>query len=76
MSGCQCCSQGPMEEIPMNRFSNPIPPCRCTRSDRCAVQPEGIDHILTALAIQNQLLIDLLGAVNGLTAALLSERTN
>lgn len=76
MPGCQCCSEGPMEEIPMNRFSNPIPPCCRNRPDRCLIQSEGIDHILTALAVQNQLLIDLLGAVNGLTAALLSERTH
>lgn len=75
MSNFQCCSEGPMEEIPMNRFTNPIPSCCRARCDRCQIQPEGVDHILTALAIQNQLLIDLLGAVNGLTAALLSERT-
>lgn len=59
--------------IPMNRYTNPIPTCCCKQSDRCLAQQEGFDHILTALVCQNQILIDLLGAVNGLTAALLSK---
>lgn len=60
-----------MEEIPMNRYANPIPTCCPKQSGPCRIRQEEMDHILTALACQNQILIDLLGAVNGLTAALL-----
>lgn len=63
-----------MEQIPMNRYANPIPTCGQKQGDRCLIQQEGLDHILTALVSQNQILIDLLGAVNGLTAALLNGR--
>ena len=62
-----------MEEMPMNRYANPIPTCP-KPSGPCRVRQEEMDHILTALACQNQILIDLLGAVNGLTAALLYDR--
>lgn len=70
-----CCSQCEdwMEDIPMNRYINPIPTCP-KQTGPCRIQQEEMDHILTALACQNQILIDLLGAVNGLTAALLYHR--
>lgn len=63
-----------MEAVPMNRYTNPIPTGCPKQAGCCRVQQEGIDRILTALACQNQILIDLLGAVNGLTAAYLCER--
>ena len=66
--------QGAREELRdlpqerMKRYENPIPlPCCCP--------PAGwteLDGVLEYLARQNQLLLDLLGAVNGLTAAVLS----
>lgn len=74
MSGCSLHSDDTMEQVPMNRYSNPIPTCCPSKSRCCQAQQEGIDHILTALAWQNQILIDLLGAINGLTAALLCEK--
>ena len=61
----------PMEDIPMNRYTNPIPTCCANRSGPCRYRQEEMDQILTALACQNQILTDLLGAVNGLTAAIL-----
>lgn len=67
-------SEDRMEEIPMNRYINPIPACCPKQAEPCRLRQEGIDHILAALACQNQILIDLLGAVNGLTAALLYSR--
>lgn len=71
MSHCQFHSKDDMENIPMNRYVNPIPdPCP-PKNGCCQMQQEGIDHILTALAWQNQILIDLLGAINSLTAAIL-----
>lgn len=73
MPNFHSCSEDVMEKIPMNRYTNPIPICCRKQSDRCLAQQEGFDHILTALACQNQILIDLLGAVNSLSAALLSE---
>lgn len=59
----------PRCEAPMKRYIHPIPCC-------CPTWPTGneaaLDSILEALARQNQLLLDLLGAVNGLNAAVLS----
>ena len=62
--------QGAQEELRdlpqerMKRYENPIPlPCCC---------PPAGWRVLEYLARQNQLLLDLLGAVNGLTAAVLS----
>ena len=48
---------------------DPIPYCI-----DCPTPPpaDGLDRILEALACQNQLLVELLGAVNALTAATLS----
>ena len=55
---------------PVKRYSNPIPAPWYPP----AAGPE-LDGVLEALARQNQLLLDLLGAVNGLTAAVLSIQT-
>ena len=71
---CAACSQGDLEEIPMRRYSNPIPACPRPQepaAPSCG-RHEELDQILAALACQNQLLVDLLGAVNCLTAALLA----
>ena len=70
----QHCTEESMEDIPMNRYTNPIPTCCPNRTGRCQFQEEACDRILTALACQNQILTDLLGAVNGLTAAILYDR--
>ena len=51
----------------VKRYPNPIPAPWYPP----AAGPE-LDGVLEALARQNQLLLDLLGAVNGLTAAVLS----
>ena len=77
MPNCRSCPNATdetMEEIPMNRYANPIPVCHRRQEEACPIRQEGLDHILTALSFQNQLLIDLLGAINGLSAILLSER--
>lgn len=74
MSPIHSCSEDRMEPPPMNRYTNPIPTCCHKQGDRCLAQQEGLDHVLTALASQNQILIDLLGAVNSLTAVLLGGR--
>ena len=73
--GCAACSQSVLEDMPMRRYSNPIPTCPRQQESEpspCRSQ-DGLDQILAALACQNQLLVDLLGAVNCLTAALLAE---
>ena len=76
-----CVDPIPMEELvaelePMRRYPHPIPMC-------CAPDPVPIptdecspcmNRVLEQLSCQNQLLMDLLGAVNSLTAALLSGR--
>ncbi|MFR2331731.1 MAG: hypothetical protein ACLS63_01820 [Flavonifractor plautii] len=61
--------RAPLEEEPMKRYAHPIPYCI-----DCPTPPpaDGLDRILEALACQNQLLVELLGAVNALTAATLS----
>ena len=56
---------------PMKRHSHPVPaPCPWYSP----TWGGELDGVLEALARQNQLLLDLLGAVNGLTAAVLSVR--
>lgn len=65
------------EEEPMHRYSHPIPQaspaaavsvCPCGQDEAAAMT-----QILEQLSCQNQLLVDLLGAVNSLTAALLCQ---
>ncbi|MEA4954891.1 MAG: hypothetical protein VB096_05190 [Pseudoflavonifractor sp.] len=64
------------EEEPMRRYVFPIP-----QPEPGAYSPEseGVSAAMTQaleqLAYQNQLLVDLLGAVNSLTAALLCTKT-
>ena len=67
-----CRLEEDLTEEPMNRYIHPIPCCcGCCPSFWNVGTPE-LDRILEALARQNQLLMELLGAVNGLNAAVLS----
>lgn len=66
-----CCG---MEDVPMTRYSNPIPVCEDMEEGACCSCRRELERILEALSCQNQILVDLLGAVNCLTAALLAER--
>ncbi len=63
------------EEEPMRRYPHPIAPpasvCPAACPDASAAQTQ----ILEQLSCQSQLLVDLLGAVNSLTAALLCQRS-
>lgn len=59
------------QEEPMNRYPHPIP---CPADCPAPAGAEALDRVLEELACQNQLLLDLLSAVNGLTAAVLSIR--
>lgn len=65
----------PPKEPEMKRYIHPVP-CwgNCPRP---APAPGGpaMDRVLEELARQNQLLVELLGAVNALTAATLSIRS-
>lgn len=62
------------EEEPMRRYPHPIPMC-CDASPAPAEECSPcMNRVLEQLSCQNQLLMDLLGAVNSLTAALLSGR--
>ena len=56
------------EEEPMKRHPHPIP---CAADCPSAADAGAMDRVLEELACQNQLLLDLLSAVNGLTAAVL-----
>ncbi len=56
------------ETEPMKRYPHPIP---CAADCPSAADAGAMDRILEELACQNQLLLDLLSAVNGLTAAVL-----
>ena len=58
-------------EEPMKRHPHPIP---CPADCPAPPGAEALDRVLEELACQNQLLLDLLSAVNGLTAAVLSIR--
>ena len=62
-------------EPAMKRYAHPIP---CWSAPVWSPPPlggESMDRVLEELARQNQLLMDLLGAVNSLTAATLSIRS-
>lgn len=62
------------EEEPMHRYPHPIPQPRPVVT--CPVDSEtsqAMTQVLEQLACQSQLLVDLLGAVNALTAALLCQ---
>ena len=61
-----------VEEPVMKRYCNPLP---CWGAYPVPVpSPDGLDRVLEELTRQNQLLCDLLGPVNSLTAATLSIR--
>lgn len=70
----------PMERPePMNRYISPTATSTCTSSEYCTPcvlqQNQVLLEQLAELSTQqNQLLIDLIGAVNALTAALLTAR--
>lgn len=62
----------PQEEPVMKRYANPLPCWSCCTWP--ASSPD-LDRVLEELTRQSQLLTDLLGAVNALTAATLSIRS-
>lgn len=65
------------EEVPMSRYSNPLPVC-CAPGRSCGAREQTalLEQLLEQTCRQNQILLDLLGAVNSLTAAALSLRGN
>ncbi|MGM9605937.1 MAG: hypothetical protein ACI4ML_03985 [Aristaeellaceae bacterium] len=75
LCGCAA-SEEFLEDMPMRRYRNPIPTCesRPKPEHSPCVCREELEEILDALACQNQLMMDLLGAVNSLTAARLAQR--
>ncbi|MCI7474207.1 MAG: hypothetical protein MSB10_11140 [Clostridiales bacterium] len=64
----------PMEPA-MKRYAHPIPCWSGPVWSPPSAGGEGMDRVLEELTRQNQLLMDLLGAVNSLTAATLSIRS-
>lgn len=66
-------------EEPMHRYSHSIPPVAQSVEPTAPACSQGEDtsaamtQVLEQLACQSQLLVDLLGAVNSLTAALLCQ---
>lgn len=63
-------AEAAMEDEPMRHWPHPI--AAAPASCGCEAKPAGdLGQVLEQLACQNQLLVDLLGAVNSLTAALL-----
>lgn len=68
------------EEEPMHRYSHPIstatPTAAAVRIAGTEVSGEVWTQVLEQLSCQSQLLVDLLGAVNSLTAALLCRQQN
>lgn len=65
------------EDLPreegMKRYIHPIP---CCCPPHVPEYGAGLDEVLEALARQNQLLLDILGAVNALSAAVLSIQSH
>ncbi len=59
------------EEEPMRRYPHPIPQPCCPSGTSTEPPSTECTQILEQLSCQSQLLVDLLGAVNSLTAALL-----
>lgn len=65
------------EEEPMRRYSHPISrpaPCAAATAPVLETSGEVWTQVLEQLSCQSQLLVDLLGAVNALTAALLCRQ--
>ena len=74
--GAAVSSEASEQEEPMKRYSHPIP-----LPDNSGGQEPGwrsvqtaLDRLLEDMVNQNQILVDLLGAVNSLTAAVLSTQ--
>lgn len=73
-------ASAPAEE-PMHRYSHPIPQASSVSIPAEAASPRArgedtsaaMTQVLEQLSCQSQLLVDLLGAVNSLTAALLAQ---
>ena len=63
-----------LTEEPMRRWSHHIP-LTCPRDCRDREDSQTLTAILEQLQCQNQLLVDLLEAVNALTAATLARRS-
>lgn len=67
------------EDMPMNRYVSPnaVPGCSvCCGMERCCGEQETramVEQLVELTVCQNQILTDLLGAVNALTAAMLSK---
>ena len=61
------------EAEPMRRYPHPIPMCCDTAPAPTEDCSPCMNRVLEQLSCQNQLLVDLLGAVNSLTAALLAR---
>ena len=61
------------ETEPMRRYPHPIPMCCDTAPAPTEDCSPCMNRVLEQLSCQNQLLVDLLGAVNSLTAALLAR---
>ena len=68
------------DEEPMNRYIHPIPlsipRARGDRPENCIQVQESLERVLECMACQNQLLVDILGAINALTAAMLSAQSH
>lgn len=73
--GCGTGNGEAVDDVPMCRYSNPIPTCEHKGGGSRCPRGEQLEQIAAALNCQNQLLVDLLGAINCLTAALLVEHT-
>ena len=64
------------EEEPMHRYPHPIPQTTATAAPELSPagdMPAAMTQALEQLSCQSQLLVDLLGAVNSLTAAILCQ---
>ena len=70
-------TQEPREE-PMRRYPHPIPTAACAACSIGGCCRDGVEltPILEQLQYQSQLLVDILGAVNSLTAAVLCQNKN
>lgn len=66
------------EEEPMHRYPHPIPEPAAPAASVAVADPgssQAMTQVLEQLSCQSQLLVDLLGAVNSLTAALLCQNS-
>lgn len=71
---CHCRSED-LEDMPMSRYINPIPTCGGQEEHEespCGCREE-LEAILEELVRQRELLVDILAAINGLTAAWLAK---